>query len=154
MARNTSLHGWGLTDDLRAWWWPPAGALRLNCAVPQVILCTAHQGDCLVDVKRFGQVFEGAALVGVDCGVEVRVGRHDDDGQVGLAAMDLFQQAQTVDARHADVRRITSGERISRELSGGFAVGKTFAFQAFAAKVRSGPHRMELSSSTIHTLLS
>ena len=97
------LHGRRLADDLRA-----AGRILLACLafgalLLEVILGAAHQGYRLVDVERFGQVFEGTALVGVDRAVEIRVGGHDDDGQIGLAAMDLLKQAEAVDAGHADI---------------------------------------------------
>ena len=98
------LHGRGFADDLRGGGGFLLASLALGTLLLEVVLGPAYQGDRLVDVERLGQVFEGTALVGVDRAVEVRVGRHDDDGQIGLAAMDLLQQAQAVDARHADIR--------------------------------------------------
>ncbi|MNX19999.1 hypothetical protein D3C86_499330 [compost metagenome] len=97
------LHGGGLTDDLRGGGSLLLASLALGALLFQMILGAAHQGDCLVDVERLGQVFEGAALVGVDRAVEIRVRRHDDDGQIRLAAVDLLQQAEAVYARHADI---------------------------------------------------
>ena len=60
--------------------------------------------------------------------------RHDDDGQIGLAAVDLLQQAQAVDARHADVREDHVRRTHLQGAQQGFAVGEAFAFEAFAAK--------------------
>jgi hypothetical protein len=78
------LHGGGLTDDLRGGGGLLLARLALGSLFFQMVLGTTHQGDCLVDVERLGQVFEGAALVGVDRAVQIRMRCHDDDGQIRL----------------------------------------------------------------------
>jgi hypothetical protein len=63
----------------------------------------AYQFHRLVQVERLGQVFEGTALEGTDGAVQVAEGRHDDDGQAGVAFLHLGQQVDAAAAGHADV---------------------------------------------------
>ena len=67
--------------------------------------------------------------------------------------MDLLQQAQAVDARHADIEDRV-GERIPVNSAGLRPSAKLSHSKPSLPRVRSRTHRMELSSSTIHTLLS
>ena len=51
----------------------------------------ADQLNGLGQVKRLGQVFEGAALKGAHRAVQVRKRGHDDDRQAGVAGFDFFK---------------------------------------------------------------
>ena len=64
----------------------------------------ANQFQRLINVKRFGQVFEGAALKSRHRTVEIRVSGHDDDRQRRKTQLDLLQQIKPRLAGHADVR--------------------------------------------------
>ena len=63
----------------------------------------ANQFDRAVDVEGFWQVLEGAAAKRAHRAVEVAVGGHDDDRQLGVAALGFGQQLDAAAARHADV---------------------------------------------------
>ncbi len=70
------LHRRRLADDLRR-----ARLVRRQLQallLLGVLVGALDQGDRLVDVERLGQVFEGAALVGGHCAVEVGMRGHDD----------------------------------------------------------------------------
>ncbi len=128
------LHRRRLADDLRGAAGLLLACLALGALLLEVILGAPNQGHGLVDVKRLGQVFEGAALVGVDRTIEIRVGGHDDDGQVGLTAVDLLQQAQAVDPGHPDIGEDHIGRAQLQGMEQGFAIGETLAGEAFAAE--------------------
>ena len=64
---------------------------------------TANQLHRLGQVKGLGQVLKGAALKGRYGAVQIRVGRHDDDGQTREFLFNFFQQLQARTARHANV---------------------------------------------------
>jgi hypothetical protein len=51
-----------------------AGNISARPATP----CVAERHR-LINVEWFRQVFEGAALIGRDCAVEIRMRRHHDD---------------------------------------------------------------------------
>jgi len=72
----------------------------------------AYQRHGLIDVERFRQIFEGAALEGRHRRIEVGIGGHDDDRQVGVILLDLAQQVEAAGAGHADV-----GNQHARQLS-------------------------------------
>ena len=63
----------------------------------------ANQLHRLGQVKGLGQVLKGAALKGRYGAVQIRVGRHDDDGQAREFLFDFFQQLQAGAARHTNV---------------------------------------------------
>ncbi len=128
------LHRRCLTDDFGSGGGFLLTRLALGALLLEVILGAAHQGHRFIDVERFGQVLEGAALVGVDRAVEIRVGGHDDDGQIGLTAVDLLQQTQAVDARHPDIGEDHIGRAQLKGVQQGFAIGKALAVEAFAAE--------------------
>ena len=76
------LHGGSITDNV-------CGSLNARfsarCGNLYALGLGALDGcHHLINVKRFGEVFERAFFVGADGAIEVRVGRRDDDGQVGL----------------------------------------------------------------------
>jgi len=57
----------------------------------------------LVVLERFGDVVEGAALHGVDGGVDRRVGGDHDDGHVVVDLLQFVQDGKAVHARHHHV---------------------------------------------------
>ena len=64
---------------------------------------TANQLNGLGQIKGFGQVFKRPTLKSRNGAVQVRKGRHDDDGQTRQFLFDLFQQIQARATGHADV---------------------------------------------------
>ena len=59
--------------------------------------------DRVIHVEGFGQIVEGAALVGTDGALEIGVGGHDDDRQGRVLLVYLAQQVDAVDPGHPDV---------------------------------------------------
>src|SRR5690606_5247549 len=82
----------------------------------------AHQGDRLVYIEGLGQISEGAALVGGHGAVQVGMGGHDDDRQLGIALPDTRQQFQAAGARHADIADQDVGTLVTLQAGQG-AVG-------------------------------
>ena len=97
------LHGRRLADDLGG----VVGDLQLLASFvalfAQVGFGSVHQGNGFIHIERLGQVFEGAALVGVNGTVQIGVGGHDDDRQIGLLLLNEVQQGETIDPRHTDI---------------------------------------------------
>jgi hypothetical protein len=111
MARNL-LHGRCLAQHLRHGQRAGLG----HVLAPALADGAADQLDRPCHVEGLGQVFEGAALERADGAVQVGVGRHDDDRQRRLAALDLGQQLDATAAGHADVadqhlRRVAGVQR-------------------------------------------
>jgi hypothetical protein len=61
------------------------------------------QVDYLIDIERFRQIFEGAALAGGYCMLEVRMRRYHDHRQVGTGAAQAVEQCRAIHAWHAHV---------------------------------------------------
>ena len=59
--------------------------------------------DCIVHIEWFGQIFEGAALIGADRAVQIRMSGHDDHGQLGIGLVNVADEVETVGARHTDI---------------------------------------------------
>ena len=121
------LHGRRLAEDFRRF-----RRARFDAGLAQALFQrAADQLDSLVDVKRFGQVFEGAALEGRDGRIEVGKGRDDDDRQAGKARLDRLQQFQAGGARHADIRH-EHLRRVKFQCRDGVArIGKTLGGEVF-----------------------
>ena len=63
----------------------------------------ADDGQQFLQVERLGQVFEGAALGGLDRGHQRGLGAHDDHAQLGADAPDAGDEVEPVLVRHDDV---------------------------------------------------
>ena len=79
------LHGWRLADNRRQ-----------TCAADRGILFerliarpgrTPYEVHGLIDIERLRQIFECAALIGRHGAVQIRMRRHDDDGQIVTNAL-------------------------------------------------------------------
>src|SRR5690606_31079724 len=94
MARNTSCIA-GASPMISGVWvdWP---ACTVSCSL---LWASAR----LIDVKGLGQILEGAALIGGDRTVQVRVRGHDDHRQTRVQLADIRQQLQAAAAGHADI---------------------------------------------------
>ncbi len=93
------LHRRGLAQHLTI-----AGGLRqLRRLALALLHGTLDQLHRLGQVKGLGQVFKCAALESRDGAVQIRVGGHDDDRQLRVVLMHLFQQLQAIAAWHADI---------------------------------------------------
>ncbi len=95
------LHRGGLADDFRHLTAP--APRRIPARGVGVLAGTLHQLHRFVHIERLGQVLEGAALVGGDGGVQIRMGGNDDHRQIRPSLLNLAQQLQAVDTGHADV---------------------------------------------------
>ena len=95
-----------------------------------------NQLDGTIDVERLREIFECAALKRGDSTVEIRVRRHDDDGQLRKPFANRLQQLESRRARHPDVGHEHLGrlvfERGERFAHVGEAAGREiFARQRF-----------------------
>ncbi len=63
----------------------------------------AHQAGSGIQIEGLGQVLKSPALVAGDCGVQVRVGGHDDHRQLRPARAHAVEQRKAIDAGHSDV---------------------------------------------------
>ena len=93
------LHGWGLSQHFRH----GTDTLFGDQLMLGFFHGTADQLYGLGQVKRLGQIFECAVLECRDCTVQIRICRHDDDGQARVLGVYLFQQLQAGAARHANI---------------------------------------------------
>ena len=95
------LHRRRFTDDFR-------GARLYDRHVKALLLLgmligTLDQRYRFVDIEGFGQVLEGATLIGRYGAVQIRMGGHDDHRQARVHLADSGQQLQAAGARHANV---------------------------------------------------
>ena len=93
------LHGCRLAQKLGD---AAPGGLRVGRQIG-LLRGTAHKVDRLVDVEWLGQIFECAALIGRNRGVQIRMRGHDDDRQSGARDLDFLEQVQAAAAGHADI---------------------------------------------------
>ncbi|MNZ60742.1 hypothetical protein D3C78_788160 [compost metagenome] len=95
------LHRRGFTDDFRR---TGQGLGHIEALLLLRMLVGAlYQRDRLIDIERFGQVFESAPLVRRHCAVQVGMGGHDDDRQARVLVANLCQQVEAAGAGHANV---------------------------------------------------
>ena len=94
------LHGWRLAEDLRHFQRRVVHARLAQALIHRA----ADQLDRLVHVERLGQVLEGPTLERRHGTLQIRERGHDDHRQRRVLALDLAQQLDAVEARHADVR--------------------------------------------------
>ena len=126
--------------------------------MPGILHRAADELNRLRDVEGLRQVFEGAALEGRDGAVEVRKGRHDDDGQIGRDFLHAREKINPRKPRHPDVgnehegtlgfggfNRFEGGECILTALKGAaadaFARKRAIEYPADRAVVVDHPHR-------------
>ena len=95
------LHRWRFADDFRRW--SQRRRHRQALLLLRVLIGALDQRHGFIDVKWLGQVLKGAALIGRDCAVQVRVRGHDDHGQARVLLADPGQQIQAAGTRHADI---------------------------------------------------
>jgi len=98
------LHGGGFPNDLRIL----APGFHVGCPAGGATLAAVFNGAAeqfqgLVHVKGFGQVLEGARLIGRDGAVQIRVGGHDDNRHIRVILPDGFEKTDAVNAGHSDV---------------------------------------------------
>ena len=56
-----------------------------------------------VNVKRFGQILEGAVLIALHCAFQIGVRGHYNNGKFGVSFLDDFDKAQSVHSRHSNI---------------------------------------------------
>src|SRR5690606_3426924 len=96
------LHGGGFTDDLRV------GIDVGDTGVLALLFLGVGEGalgngDGVVYVEGFRQIFKRAALIGSHRTVQIGVSGHDDDRYLRMVSVQVAQQRQPVDTGHADV---------------------------------------------------
>src|SRR5512134_97095 len=147
------LHRRRLAEDLGADIRLVAGAL-LPRALPQR---APDELDRVVDVERLGQVLVGAPLKGADRALEIGVGGHDDDRQIGVQRPCPREQLEARLTRHPDVAhhhlrrlRVERGERFLRRSEGlerdMLTRERLLEYPAYRAVVVDDPHRLHRSS--------
>ena len=126
--------------------------------VPCILHRAADELNRLRDVEGLRQIFEGAALKGRDRAVEIRKGRHDDDGKIGRDFLHAREEIHAREARHPDVGNEHKGalgfggfnglkgrERILTALEGpaadAFTRERAVEYPADGAVVVDHPHR-------------
>ena len=72
-------------------------AATVSCSALAAALAAQFAGaldlvDRLFDIERFRQIFERAAVIGRYRAVEIGVRGHDDDRQIRVVLLDLFEQ--------------------------------------------------------------
>ena len=95
------LHGRRFADDFRG-----GGQRRRHgqaLLFLGVLIGALDQGHGVINIKRFGQVFECPALVGRHCAVQVGMSRHDDHRQARVLLADFGEQVQAAGTGHADI---------------------------------------------------
>ncbi len=95
------LHRRRFTDDFRG-----AGQRRRRIQALLflgMLVGALDQRDRFVDIERFGQVFEGTALIRSHGAVQVGMGGHDDHRQARMLLANSRQQVQATGTGHADV---------------------------------------------------
>ena len=123
------LHGGGFTDDFGV----PRFLLlcradgQLFAGVGQ---CTLGDGNHLVNVEGFWQVFEGALLIGRHGAVQIRMRRGDDHRQFRVTEREFFQQCETVRSRHTDIADHRVGLCVAKTLEQLLGTGKCLAVHA------------------------
>ena len=90
--------------------------------------------DRLRDVEGLCQILEGPALKGRDGALKIRIGRHDDDGEVRHSGLDMSQQIHPRHSRHADVAHEHHGRRVFKRLQYGLRLLEKPAFDARLGK--------------------
>ena len=68
--------------------WSYRTILMLNTLLNRAI----NQLYCFLNIKRLSQVLKRAALERRDSRIEIRKGRHDNHGQMGMRDFDMLQQ--------------------------------------------------------------
>ena len=63
--------------------------MSVTSATRALVRRTPDEIDRLIDIERLREILEGAALVGGNRTVEIRMCGHHDDGQLGLAVANL-----------------------------------------------------------------
>ena len=95
------LHRRGFADDFRR-----RGQRRRHgqaLLLLGVLVGALDQRHGVIDIKRLGQVFECAALIGRYRAVQIGMSGHDDDRQARVLFADFGEQVQTAGAGHADI---------------------------------------------------